>query len=109
MVFFVVFDADNRPFLVTEIKDDSWARNTGSRFEADQQLRRWYDAMFDACPLPRLWVCPALHSAFTVEMLSPEPLHRRTKVAPTKIAFSRQGSWKMNEICISSRRRNSTK
>ena len=55
MVFFVVFDADNRPFLVTEIKDDNWARNTGSRFEADQQLRRWYDAMFDACPLPRLW------------------------------------------------------
>lgn len=55
VVFFVVFDAHKRPVLIAEIKDDSWVGNISTRFEADQQLRRRYEAMFDACPLPRLW------------------------------------------------------
>ena len=55
VVFFIVFDADSRPVLMAEIKDDNCTRNAHFRFEADKQLRRRYDATFDACPLPRLW------------------------------------------------------
>jgi len=54
-VFLVVFDANHRPVLFAEIKDDGWAHKADCRFNADELIRRQYDAMLNDCPLPRLW------------------------------------------------------
>ena len=55
VAFLIVFDADRRPVLFAEIKDDGWAHKAGSRFKADDQIRHRYDDMLGDCPLPRLW------------------------------------------------------
>ncbi len=55
VVFLVVFDANHRPVLFAEINNDGWAHNAGSRFKADDQIRRRFDAMTGNCPLPHLW------------------------------------------------------
>ena len=40
---------------MAEIKDNGWASIANNRLQADEQLRRQYDAMPHTCPLPRLW------------------------------------------------------
>lgn len=55
IVFFVVFNEDDRPVLIVEVKDDSWAQKAELRFRADKQMRYHYSLILDECPLPRLW------------------------------------------------------
>jgi hypothetical protein len=55
VVFLVVFDSKDRPVLLVEVKDDSWAEKAKLRYCADDQIRSRYALMLDDCPLPRLW------------------------------------------------------
>lgn len=51
----IVFDADYRPVLIVDIKDDGWITRADLRLRADRQIRQLYDALFADCPLPRPW------------------------------------------------------
>jgi len=55
VVFLVVFDNNDRPVMIVEVKDDSWAEKSELRYRADDQMRGRYALMLDDCPLPRLW------------------------------------------------------
>ena len=66
VVFLVVFDANRRPVLIAEIKDDAWAHKSDLRYSADDQIRRRYDAMLGDCPLPRLWGLSLLGTSLRV-------------------------------------------
>ena len=55
VIFLVVFDGKDRPVLLVEVKDDSWAEKAELRYRADDQMRGGYAFMLDDCPLPRLW------------------------------------------------------
>ena len=66
VVFLVVFNANRRPVLFAEIKDDGWAHRAGFRFNADDQIRRRYDMMLPNCPLPRLWGLSLLGTSLRV-------------------------------------------
>ncbi|KAK2467553.1 hypothetical protein APHAL10511_000408 [Amanita phalloides] len=55
VVFLVVFDSNDRPVLIVEVKDDSWAEKAELRYRADDQMRGRYALMLDDCPLPSLW------------------------------------------------------
>ncbi|KAF8835709.1 hypothetical protein BDN67DRAFT_403386 [Paxillus ammoniavirescens] len=67
--FSVVRDEARHPFLIAEIKGDSWAKHAGRRLEADQ-LRRRCDVMLDARLLPCLWglslLCPLPPSTYSL-------------------------------------------
>lgn len=111
IAFLIVFDADRRLVLIAEIKDASWASNAGLHIEADQQLRRQYDLMFDSRP-SRLWglnfpgtSVRVYHGDAATRTITP-PYQAYT---PMEITFFHQDSWKVNGICISSRRRDSIK
>jgi len=52
VVFLVVFDSNDKPVLIVEVKDDSWAE---LRYRADEQMRNRFASMLDECPLPRPW------------------------------------------------------
>lgn len=54
-VFLVVFDSNDRPVLIAEVKDDSWIDKAELRYRADDQMRSRYALLLDECPLPRLW------------------------------------------------------
>ncbi|KAF9477780.1 hypothetical protein BDN70DRAFT_861334 [Pholiota conissans] len=53
--FLIVVDTERRPVLIAEVKDKEWAASENFRFEADKQLRRWYDFLSEDCVHPRLW------------------------------------------------------
>ena len=55
VIFLVVFDGKDRPVLLVEVKDDSWAEKAELRYCADDQIRGRCALMLDDCPLPRLW------------------------------------------------------
>ena len=55
IVFLVVFNSSDKPVLIVEVKDDSWAQKAELRYRADNQMRHWYGLMLDDCPTPRLW------------------------------------------------------
>ena len=67
-VVFSVFDSDaqRRPVLIVEIKDDSWADRADLRFNSDDQMRQRYDAMLADCPIPRLWGLSLLGTSLRV-------------------------------------------
>ena len=51
----IVFDARCHParpvpVLIAEIRDDTWVNEASARFEADDQMRRRYNAMAPGCP-----------------------------------------------------------
>ncbi|KAF9501146.1 hypothetical protein BDN71DRAFT_1439408 [Pleurotus eryngii] len=66
VVFLVVFDAQRRPVLIAEIKDDAWASKADLRFKADNQMRQRYDSMLNDCPLPHLWGLSLLGTSLRV-------------------------------------------
>jgi len=39
IIYLVVFDAEDRPVLLAEIKDGSWAKKASTRSRADEQMR----------------------------------------------------------------------
>lgn len=55
VVFMVVFDRNDKPVLIVEVKDDSWVKKAELRYRADDQMRSRYALMLEECPLPRLW------------------------------------------------------
>ncbi|KAG8975423.1 hypothetical protein FRC05_005753 [Tulasnella sp. 425] len=55
IVFFVVFDSDDKPVMVVEVKNDGWAEKAELRYRADSQMRDKYALMLDECPNLRLW------------------------------------------------------
>ncbi|KAF8522640.1 hypothetical protein BU17DRAFT_44635 [Hysterangium stoloniferum] len=89
IVFIVVFDQNDRPVLIVEVKDDSWLEKAEYRYRADQQLRDRYRFMLHDCPTPRLWGLSLLGTAMRIycghkdassvapaTILSPEPVDR---------------------------------
>ncbi len=67
IVFLVVFDvATDRPVLMAEVKDHSWAQKAELRYRADKQMRDKYALMLDECPLPRLWGLSLLGTSMRV-------------------------------------------
>lgn len=55
IVFFVVFDSNDKPVMVVEVKDDGWAEKAELRYRADSQMRDKYALLLEECPSPRLW------------------------------------------------------
>lgn len=55
IVFLIVFNGEGRPVLIAAIKEEIWLNYASRRLEADQQLRRRYEALLSDCTLPRLW------------------------------------------------------
>jgi hypothetical protein len=54
-IFLVVFDSEDKPVLLVEVKDDSWLEKAELRYRADDQMRSKYALMLEECSLPRLW------------------------------------------------------
>ena len=42
VVFLVVFDNNDRPVMIVQVKDDSWAEKSELRYRADDQMRGRY-------------------------------------------------------------------
>ncbi|KAF5332291.1 hypothetical protein D9611_008189 [Ephemerocybe angulata] len=61
-----VFDAQHRPLLIAEIRDDTWATEAYLRFKADTQMRQQYNSMLYDCPLPHLWGLSLLGTSLRV-------------------------------------------
>lgn len=55
VVFLVVFDSNNKPVFIVEVKDDGWVEKAELRYRADAQMRGRYAVMLDECRLPHLW------------------------------------------------------
>jgi hypothetical protein len=58
IVFLVAFDRNDKPVLIVEVKDDSWARRPETRFsllrgQADARSH-CYNSMFHDCYTPSL-------------------------------------------------------
>jgi hypothetical protein len=54
IVFLVVFNSDDEPVLIVEVKDDSWAQKAELRYRADKQMCDRYGLMLDDCPTPKV-------------------------------------------------------
>jgi hypothetical protein len=83
IVFLVVFDRNDKPVLIVEVKDDSWAQKAELRYRADVQMRSRYALMLDECPIPRLWGLSLLGTSMRVYcgdtqsyMVAPEAIPR---------------------------------
>lgn len=116
IVFLVVFNSDDKPVLIVEVKDDSWAQKAELRYRADKQMRDRYGLMLDDCPTPRLWGLSVLGTSVRVycgdkasydvtpqAIPRPEPLSR--VLSPSFLAgewdldlLSQEGFEKMKEI-----------
>jgi len=66
VVFLVVFNSDDKPVLIVEVKDDSWAQKAELHYRADNQMRDRYGLMLDDCPTPRLWSLSVLGTSVHV-------------------------------------------
>jgi hypothetical protein len=68
VVFMVVFDREQKPVLIAEIKDhDRWANKPDSkRQRADTQMRQRSDQMLPNCAIPRLYGLSLLGTSFRV-------------------------------------------
>ncbi|KIJ36795.1 hypothetical protein M422DRAFT_50917 [Sphaerobolus stellatus SS14] len=62
----VVFNNNDQPVLIVEVKDDSWAQKAEFRYRADKQMRENYQLMLDDCPTPRLWGLSLLGTSMRV-------------------------------------------
>jgi len=102
VVFLVVFDANRRPVLIAEIKDDGWAHRADLRYSADNQIRRRYDAMLGDCPLPCLWGLSLLGTSLRVycgtvatETIEPDfmPRPSPSRILPRQFL---EGTWNID-------------
>jgi hypothetical protein len=66
IVFLVVFDSQDKPVFLLEVKDDGWAQKAELRYRADIHIRDRYALMLDECPIPRLWGLSALGTSVRV-------------------------------------------
>ncbi|GJJ06981.1 hypothetical protein Clacol_001179 [Clathrus columnatus] len=66
IVFLIVFDANCRPVLFAEVKDDAWNTRPDFRLSADEQMRQRYDTMLSKCLIPRLWGLSLLGTSLRV-------------------------------------------
>ena len=55
ILLLVVYNSNDKPVFIVEVKDDGWAQKAEPRYRADKQMRGWYNLMLDDCPTPRLW------------------------------------------------------
>jgi hypothetical protein len=117
-VIFLVFNSNDKPVLLVEVKDDSWAQKAELRYRADKQMRDRYALMLDECPLPRLWGISTLGTSMRVYcgdsasyMIDPAPVPRpepSTRVLlPSFLAgewyldiISQEGFVKMKEVVV---------
>ncbi|KAF9016196.1 hypothetical protein BDZ89DRAFT_1141630 [Hymenopellis radicata] len=55
--FMIVYTMHALPVMIVEIKhpDDEGYNKAGLRVQADERMRRQFDATFDECPLAHLW------------------------------------------------------
>ena len=66
VVFLVIFNQNQQPVLIAEIKDDKWANEPDKRQRADTQMRQRYDQMLFNCPIPRLYGLSLLGTSLRV-------------------------------------------
>ncbi|KIJ36919.1 hypothetical protein M422DRAFT_781977 [Sphaerobolus stellatus SS14] len=57
----VVFNDNDQPVLIVEVKDDIWAQKAEFRYRTDKQMRESYQLMLDDCPTPSLGSQPSRH------------------------------------------------
>jgi hypothetical protein len=51
----VIFNKNQKPVLIAEIKNDSWARGATAHQTADKQMHQQYNQMLHDCPLAHLY------------------------------------------------------
>ncbi|KAM5531083.1 hypothetical protein V8D89_015248 [Ganoderma adspersum] len=51
----VVYDRTDKPVLLVEVRDESWALKAELRYRADENMRGRYGFMLEECAIPRLW------------------------------------------------------
>jgi len=66
LVFLVVFDDQQKPVLIVEIKDDAWVDLPLKRQKADAQIRHRFEQMLLDCPIPRLYGLSLLGTSLRV-------------------------------------------
>jgi hypothetical protein len=115
VVFLVVFDSNDKPVLIVEVKDDSWIERAELRYRADDQMRNRYALMLETCPFPRLWGLSLLGTSVRVYCgdttsfkLQPPAIERphELRILPTTFLagewdigiLSQEGFAKMKEI-----------
>jgi len=111
-----VFNSNDRPVVIVEVKDDSWAQKGELRYRADKQMRDRYGLMLDDSATPRLWGLSVFGTSVRVycgdkasyevtpqAVPRPEPLSR--VLSPSFLArewdldlLSQEGFEKMKEI-----------
>ncbi|KAJ6463526.1 hypothetical protein C8R45DRAFT_878456 [Mycena sanguinolenta] len=79
----VVSTVDRLPVLFVEIKDDSHIRFPTKRQKTDDQMRRRYDDILNACPIPKLYGLSILGTKARVYCVS----HADLKIHPTFVDF----------------------
>jgi hypothetical protein len=96
VVFMVVFNQEQKPVLIAEIKDDKWANEPDKRRRADIQMRQRFDQMLHNCAIPRLYGLSllGLPFAFIVAIKSQAKL----SAAPTWIGLCHPTSWRDSGI-----------
>ena len=55
VVFIVVLNQEQKPVLITEIKDEKWANKPDKCLRADAQMHQQFDQMLLNCAIPRLY------------------------------------------------------
>ena len=66
LVFLVVFDNQQKPVLIAEIKDDAWVDLPFKRQKADAQIRHRFEQMLHDCSIPRLYGLSLLGTSLRV-------------------------------------------
>lgn len=67
LVSLVVYStAYDKPVMIVEIKDDSWAEKAELRYRADKQMRDRYSLVLEDCVTPRLWGLSVFGTAMRV-------------------------------------------
>ena len=115
VVFLVVFDSNNKPVIIVEVKDDGWVEKAELRYRADEQMRNRFALMLDKCHLPRLWGLSLLGTSARVYYGDTTSLHihppamkhpHESRVLPTTFLagewaidiLTKEGFAKMKEI-----------
>jgi hypothetical protein len=66
VVSMAILNQDQKPVLIVEIKDDTWANLPDGREKADTQMRQRYKQMLHDCPIPRLYGLSLLGTSLRV-------------------------------------------
>ena len=65
-VFMAILNQDQKPVLIVDIQDDSWAKTPHLRQSADAQIHHLYDQMLFNCLIPRLYGLSLLGTSLRV-------------------------------------------